>query len=1321
MSEQKFFKSEQGSKAAWKGFSSQTTYIAHRIMSLNDDSDFYPEQIEDLLIQKDGTPIELVQVKNLTSDLSLSSLSPNKEDSFFHRCLVYREQNPDLLLKIVSFGNIGLELQGVLEKKKSDRNSVTKKLSDCGYSKSDIDWLLDHLVIDKIHEKELLSGIFIKLETAIEAMAAPHVVLDMLCQYVSQLSRSGGQTSKDIWKAKLHDFGLDLAALTGMARQYGNTLIPLYEYSSKGSLETLQKEYLEGVNALPQHIRSNLDVERCFWLNEIANAFSGQNIVIIRGASGQGKSSLAYRYLLNNYSESDVICVEKITSEEQAVDIRSALMGIAKNRTTPIIAYLDVAPYDTNWLWLCEKLYAMGADIRLLVTIREEDYRRTVIDHSKLSCAEIGLAFDKEEATELFQLYSNHDFLSFDDAWKSFGEAGPLMEFTYMLNQSEILKDRLSAQIKRIIQNEDDSDEWLRALSIISYAGKGNICIDVAKLFSVTKCPHWRKMLDLFEKEYFLRTVSNGRFIESLHALRATVIYDILKDEILFPELDVLIAALSSTDENALMMVVAFIYENGISSRVVDALSTVKYSSWTVYASVLKALLWSEVWEYYQKNKTAIDEGNLISNNSFPILFLGDVTGYYAPMDLSAFGDFLEKNRPGVTKEIETVLMKLNPRTIEYSHVDRFIQSTIDTLPVCQEQDGELTPAGYCLFWFAKRNYQISEKKCPFSFDCEIDSNLIEDYLNFLVGVQEQKWDLVYTSLYGPIIKKIKAKYNLVYYDDTGVELFASSIINIVEEGEQQQFSNTHIMSIVDALRRLCTSKDKYNVEIIGYNIIDGITVPDMEKHIPADKLPWVWVTQLNGWLNKLNEYDLYPEHWDVCLQNIVTIRENIVKISKDTIAGIDYLFEKRNTKKLIQDAHMELILDTLRCMNDSHAFSPQSEYDKYGIHSDNAIVQDLSSTFDMQKGGKEQRGFLKHFSKYCSSFSNYLNQRNELILNKVQGNEPSNIGRLSLVNLISALEELPKMQATFRREFALKAVSIDCDNEYHQLLLLSAIWSYLFAYSLHIEKSVAYRQKEYVKKYRRKIDSYLQTDIAQYDGVLSTQVNKQVVEINADAEKVDAICSNIFNDVKGQFSEIAYSTLEGFLWTESIDRIDIRISLLNEIIPGGYSIPSTHFKTYDNLEKFLKFRSQIREEGYNVEMQSTLKTALLKCFAYFQPMQMLAYHTQQVYGCISEKDTEMVDEKVLQSWKDKTLNVIHEGLDDVRNSIGYIFENLDEDTVVQVEAQYVLLLSQIKEYREYLSSRIFSALPSDVAVMSDNLSTHLATFIDILPSELFL
>lgn len=50
-----FSKSNTGAQAAWKGFSSQTIYIASRIITDEEGAEYYPENIEDLVIKKKGT------------------------------------------------------------------------------------------------------------------------------------------------------------------------------------------------------------------------------------------------------------------------------------------------------------------------------------------------------------------------------------------------------------------------------------------------------------------------------------------------------------------------------------------------------------------------------------------------------------------------------------------------------------------------------------------------------------------------------------------------------------------------------------------------------------------------------------------------------------------------------------------------------------------------------------------------------------------------------------------------------------------------------------------------------------------------------------------------------------------------------------------------------------------------------------------------------------------------------------------------------------------------------------------------------------------
>lgn len=126
MSNLNFTKSDIGAQAAWKGFSSQTLYIAYRLLMDEDGCEYYPEDIEDLVIKKDGTVVEAIQIKNISSDLTLSSLASTKTsiggEGFFNRmCSLHAIDKSFSDIKIVYFGELGTELQGVANNNKEKK------------------------------------------------------------------------------------------------------------------------------------------------------------------------------------------------------------------------------------------------------------------------------------------------------------------------------------------------------------------------------------------------------------------------------------------------------------------------------------------------------------------------------------------------------------------------------------------------------------------------------------------------------------------------------------------------------------------------------------------------------------------------------------------------------------------------------------------------------------------------------------------------------------------------------------------------------------------------------------------------------------------------------------------------------------------------------------------------------------------------------------------------------------------------------------------------------------------------------------------------
>ena len=326
-----FYKSDAGAQAAWKGFSSQTLYIASRLISDEGGYEYYPEDIEDLVVKKNGAVVEAVQVKNISADLTLSSLAATKTskggEGFFNRMCSLHAQNPFFhRIKVVYFNTLGVELQEMQSGKAVTKKALTKRLVDKhGLSESEAGWLIDSLCFEKVNLDDLDLNIQTQISGYVPVMSAPALAKDLLIQYISVLSKSKGYTTLKIWQDKIHEIGINIAAIDGFYKEYNKSLVRLSELQLNSDHEQLKQEYAQGVSAHPTHIRNNLDFKRDYWLEEIHAVISSKDVAILKGVSGQGKSTLCYRYLIDTYPEGCVFCVRSIANEAQAQNLVTAL------------------------------------------------------------------------------------------------------------------------------------------------------------------------------------------------------------------------------------------------------------------------------------------------------------------------------------------------------------------------------------------------------------------------------------------------------------------------------------------------------------------------------------------------------------------------------------------------------------------------------------------------------------------------------------------------------------------------------------------------------------------------------------------------------------------------------------------------------------------------------------------------------------------------------------------------------------------------------------------------------------------------------------
>lgn len=765
----KFSKSDMGAQAAWKGFSSQTLYIASRLMSDTQNHEFFPEDIEDLVIKHDGKIIEAIQIKNISSDLTLSSLATAKSslagEGFYKRvCSIHSEDSSFSKVRVVYFNNLGEELKGLLDGEISCVESVLKKLThNHDLTLESAEWLLSSLVFEKVNLEDLQKQILVQLKDYVPIMAAPDLAYSLLIQYVSDLSNTKGSTSFKLWEEQIYQIGSDISAMDGYYKEYNNSLIRLCDIATVKSYKQLQNEYDQGISAHPSHVRNGLDLARRAWIDKINDKISANKAIVIRGVSGQGKSTLCYRYLIDHYPEQLVFCIRSISSVRQAENLAAALKGITKH-TKNLIIYVDVHPGEQQWIILIEELQARGINVPVLVSIREEDFRMTRIDLSSVEIEIIDLDLTKQEAISIYQTIidssPNDYFRSFEEAWARFGGNGPLIEFMYLLTNNQTLKQRLRAQIENLLK-EGYPDSWFLLLQLVSFAGKIGCSLSLEQAKGAVGIDNVFSAIQRFSNEYLMKSSDDGLLLEPLHPQRALIISDILNETIGEDSCGLLLSSLDCIDSKYYQYILMdFFTKHSYSHEMVTLISSKGTKDWMACAGLIKTMLWLDVKRYVESNIEVIQD----IRSEYGIGWLSyvpfDISGYIRPNEFIIERLNGEKSR----EQVEKIKNSLSSLQIDYEATDSLIFN-FEIPSEMPKHDKEWSLLGYSLFWMAKRGRKIS---LPFLIDKMNEEMLngdISSKADALRGLYEIINEELYTSARNVLSARMIKDYCIIHLD----------------------------------------------------------------------------------------------------------------------------------------------------------------------------------------------------------------------------------------------------------------------------------------------------------------------------------------------------------------------------------------------------------------------------------------------------------------------------------------------------------------------------------------------------------------------------
>lgn len=1005
-----------GAISALKGYRTQFLYSLYRI--LKDYKNNYIFKVEgefedlDILDSKNGLYLETIQVKNKNKVLNFSDLF-SSNDSFFRRANKSVLKSPKVKLQIVSFGKVSQDL--------IDKIRLRKKLIKKGFSLSEIDIILDNYLTPKILDEVKLEEDVLNLIKDFSVFTDSKTALELLLFWMYKSAETQKEiTTKDLI-VDLNNIGKFLSERTSFHNQFGTTIIPISSKSldNENKLE-LERGFYYGVSAKYEHILANLDVKRKEKLELINSSLHSKNIVFIHGASGQGKSTLAYRFL-HEFGNDNLTYELKISNKlDEVFKTINALDGLCKGLKVPVIVYIDVSPQNTYWNEILKEL-GTKLNLKFVVTIRQEDWNRTVLGED-FDFKDIELVFNKDEAKVLYESLSNHKkdlkYIDFEESWLQFGNKGMLLEYVYFINEGDKLKTRLSNQVSRL--EEEGKSEELEILSYVCLADTFNSKINFKKLveflgFNKRLSSSYIKHL---EKEYLLKFVDNKNYITGLHPVRSKILCEILFIDDDYIEIDEYIGkSLSLIDDSDLhnFILNSFIYDYKVES-LLSKLDDINLVSSTAYSKVFDALLWKGIYDF-------IFFKNIKIFNSLYIEYKG-LWSFILPYDYSGVTDgsihdlFKEHFPKEVNNRIRYFQNKFSDKEDIYEYILLWLQKS-KTIRLEVKNSFDIALLGRFVFWLSHLNL---EKEIIFNHEdllkiIEKDNVTIENISELILGLKLYNYKEVFVNkLEREVLDKLRKRYSIISLEVSN-NIDCIYFYNILEYSEDSDSENNYFHGksneIVKILRNIFPFKDKYNIRGVGKTLF-GLDMPydPSQKNIVRKNLPIPHLVQINSLINNLYSFVHRPNSWEDYNKLVLDNRRTYNLLSGVLIRDFMSYF-KSNEYHVFKNS-ISKIEEKLKEVK-TIPF-PKNISDKWGYVSEgnevssNEINEGQNSDIKQNKSIalSKYKTFKKYQRDYFTSLENFFNQigKNIVSLYKLQqgeNNEDYNSGVLS-VNIKNAL-----------------------------------------------------------------------------------------------------------------------------------------------------------------------------------------------------------------------------------------------------------------------------------------------------------------------------
>ncbi|MEE4253772.1 MAG: hypothetical protein V2I50_06990, partial [Desulfuromusa sp.] len=1000
---------EIGGIAALRGFRKQFLHTLNSILS-SETGQFYPESLEDFASRDSaGRVIEVVQVKDYKADLVFSELK-----TFFERAAEYIIDYPNVQIVLASYGKLGPELQKYIG---ADEATLKKNKK---FNTPELLKVFQRLKHRPLNEEKELSSIQEQLTQFPLITGDLETAFDLLMQELYRgAEQEKGYTRQDLLEC-LQQIGQYLAAREGHHREWGTSIIPLLDQEVEDR-EQLRKAFHEGVSVGWQHILSDLDVKRQQHLNAIQEGFRKTKIVIVHGASGQGKSALAYRYL-HDYCPAVSYEIRDLSTEKRALEVAAALAGYS----IPFTFYVDASHNDKGLAEFLQRIHEMP-HISCLVTIREEDWRLTDITSADITFADIELVFNRQEARELYTAWESAEgcrFPDFEQAWAKFLEEGPLLEFVYLLTHTENLHNRLQKQYDQIADEVDcqqRSENDLKLIRQVAVAGACGARIDLAKLAQLPGNTTLQRSIGRLEKEYLLRRSNDARHLTGLHPVRSEILTSIIADPILcsWEILALECLPLLEDADVEIFLLHIFRFYSEATNAVLSYLNTAKYETWGAVNGVLRALLWLGIYEYIHNNAKLIKQVyDKAGHGWFTVLDFVDFVGVLEGKPLGIIDMLPEEGQ----KEAKQWQKEQLPKSQVFARLDNWLQQVALPLLPAYDQEKDWNEFGQVTYWtgFRKINKRIEKlidwnalrntlEKLPIDTLAVLIYGLwqalskTDDFIQWYEDIRPTLLDRYRRETNTPYIEEqdgVIRAYFITPLDDEKEEAeeaqgyFAVCLHDNKVDSNSVETEPFHALAMrhVDLLARLVPDCIGYGCQGYGHQVLDFEYPYDETKktNIPASHLKPNWVLHVNKTARILGSQIFRPATWQEYSSQMFVIRKDVVScLDEHRRKLVKHFRSKETVQELSKFSDTAEWKKTARQVINRPSF-PLETIDKFGYEEELGDAKKARKNKDTEKKKEElivsaylqkYQPYLQATREYFKSISNFLDLAASVIL----------------------------------------------------------------------------------------------------------------------------------------------------------------------------------------------------------------------------------------------------------------------------------------------------------------------------------------------------